>query len=137
MGTPLPETIRKPDSEPYLSGTEWEYLDAIKSPRNPKPDVLVYRRTEEPMIGIRDPGKKEKEEQLERVEGFFARFRNTDRSLTGGINEYEAADDEFKRLLRQHLEKLLDRRLPLAPREREISADCGDHPRCIPRLAAQ
>ena len=31
MGTPLPETIRKPDDEPYLSGTEWEYLDAINS----------------------------------------------------------------------------------------------------------
>ena len=55
MGTPLTETIRKPDGERYLSGTEWEYLDAINSPRNPKPEVLVYRRTEEPMISIRDP----------------------------------------------------------------------------------
>ena len=27
MGTPLPETIRKPDGTRYLSGTEWEYLD--------------------------------------------------------------------------------------------------------------
>jgi hypothetical protein len=28
----------------------------------------VYRRTEEPKIGLRDPQKKEKEEQFERVE---------------------------------------------------------------------
>src|SRR6516225_10384495 len=81
MGTPLPETIRKRDGERYLSGTEWEYLDALNSPCKRKPEVLVYRRTEEPMISIRDPKKKEKEEQFERVEAFFARFGNTDGSL--------------------------------------------------------
>jgi hypothetical protein len=114
MGTPLPETIRKPDGERYLSGTEWEYLDAINSPRNPKPEVLVYRRTEEPMISIRDPNKKEKEEQFDRVEAFFARFRNSDGSLVGGVNEYEAPD-AFKALLRQHLDdRLYRRRLPAA-----------------------
>jgi len=124
MGTPLTETIRKPDGERYLSGTEWEYLDAINSPRNPKPEVLVYRRTEEPMISIRDPKKKEKEEQFERVEAFFARFGNTDGSLVGGINGY-AAPDEFKPVLRQHLDELLHRRLPAAPasgKPRQIEA---------------
>ena len=60
MGTPLPETIRKPDGERYLSGTEWEYLDAVNSTWDPKPEVLVYRRTEEPMISIRDPKKERK-----------------------------------------------------------------------------
>ncbi|HEY1432425.1 MAG TPA: SUMF1/EgtB/PvdO family nonheme iron enzyme [Stellaceae bacterium] len=124
MGTPLPETIRKPDGERYLSGTEWEYLDAVNSRWEPKPDVLVYRGTEEPMISIRDPKKKEKEEQFERVEEFFARFRNTDGSLVGGVNEY-AAPDEFKALLRQHLEELFHRRLPAAPasgKPRQIEA---------------
>jgi hypothetical protein len=124
MGTPLPETIRKSNGEPYLSGTEWEYLDAVNSTWEPKPDVLVYRRTEEPMISIRDPKKKEKEEQFERVEEFFTRFRNTDGSLVGGINEY-AAPDAFKALLRQHLEELLHRRLPAAPareKTRQIEA---------------
>jgi hypothetical protein len=119
MGTPLPEKIRKPDGEPYLSGTEWEYLDAINSPLEPKPEVLVYRRTEEPKIGLRDPQKKEKEEQFERVEAFFARFRNPDGSLAGGINEYAAPDDAFKALLRQHLERLLHRRVPAATASRK------------------
>jgi formylglycine-generating enzyme required for sulfatase activity len=114
MGTPLPETTRKRDGERYLSGTEWEYLDAVNSTWKPKPDVLVYRRTEEPMISIRDPKKKEKEEQFERVEAFFAQFRNTDGSLTGGINNY-AAPDAFKALLRQHLEELFHRRLRDGP----------------------
>jgi hypothetical protein len=128
MGTPLPETIRKPDGERYLSGTEWEYLDAVNSTWEPKPDVLVYRRTEEPMISIRDPKKKEKEEQFERVEEFFARLRNTDGSPVGGINEY-SAPDEFKALLRQHLEELFHRRLPAAPasgKTRQIEATIRD-----------
>ncbi len=97
MGTPLPDNMRKPNGEPYLSGTEWEYEDAVNSPNQPPPAVLVYRRTEEPKIGLRDPQKKEKEEQFERVEAFFARLR----SLKRGVNEY-ATPGDFKGLLRQH-----------------------------------
>ncbi|MGA8759211.1 MAG: hypothetical protein WB611_23455 [Stellaceae bacterium] len=128
MGTPLPEVIRKPDGERYLSGTEWEYLDAVNSTWDPKPEVLVYRRTEEPMISIRDPKKKEKEEQFDKVEEFFAPFCNTDGSLVGGINEY-AAPDVFKVLLRQHLDELFHRRLPAAPargKPRQIEATIPD-----------
>lgn len=29
MGTPLPPVYAKPDGERYLSGTEWEYWDAV------------------------------------------------------------------------------------------------------------
>jgi formylglycine-generating enzyme required for sulfatase activity len=111
MGTPLPETVRKPNGEGYLSGTEWEYQDAVTSPQEPPPVVLVYRRTEEPKIGLSDPHMAEKVEQFRRVEGFFARFRNADGSLKGGINEYATAND-FKPLVRQHLEEILYRRLP-------------------------
>src|SRR5512132_2455130 len=42
MGTPLPDNLRKPTGEPYFSGTEWEYEDAINSTRQPLPQVLVY-----------------------------------------------------------------------------------------------
>jgi formylglycine-generating enzyme required for sulfatase activity len=113
MGTPLPDSMRKPNGEPYLSGTEWEYEDAVNSPLKPPPRVLVYRRSEEPTIGLRDPRKKEKEEQFERVEAFFTRFRNPDGSLKGGVNGY-ATPDAFKPLLRQHLEELLYCLLPSA-----------------------
>jgi hypothetical protein len=72
--------------------------------------VLVYRRSEEPKIGLRDPQKKEKEEQFERVEAFFAQFRNADGSLKGGGNVY-ATPHEFKTLLSQHLQEVVWRRL--------------------------
>ena len=126
MGTPLPDTTLKPDGARYLSGTEWEYEDAVNSPRKPPPQVLLYRRTEEPMISARDRTKMaEALEQLDRVEAFFARFRNPDGSLKGGVNEYAAAAD-FKPLLRQHLDEILHRLLPRA----------HDHEDQAPPLAA-
>ena len=30
LGTPLPPGIVRPDGSPYLSGTEWEYEDAVQ-----------------------------------------------------------------------------------------------------------
>src|SRR5262245_58594789 len=48
MGTPLPHPeYQKENQEPYWSGTEWEYLDAMKAARvQHMPQVIVYRRTE-------------------------------------------------------------------------------------------
>ncbi len=74
MGTPLPPEYRKPDGEPYLSGTEWEYEDALKG--NPQPDILVYRRTEPPRIVRDDPDDPKLHEDMEqwrRAKRFFAR----------------------------------------------------------------
>jgi hypothetical protein len=108
MGSPLPDDIRKANGDPYRSGTEWEFEDAINAPE-PKPAVLVYRRSEEPKIGLRDPKKKEKEEQFERVEAFFAELAAKKR----GVNEYETPE-AFAALLRKHLEDYLVRRLRTA-----------------------
>ena len=53
MGTHLDvRTFRKPDGEPYLSGTEWEFEDAWGA--KPQPDILVYRRTEKPKVEVDD-----------------------------------------------------------------------------------
>src|SRR5512143_79083 len=57
MGTPLPESMRKPDGSPYLSGTEWEYEDAVNA--RPPPLVLVYRRTTRVQIDPDDPAAEE------------------------------------------------------------------------------
>jgi hypothetical protein len=69
MGTPLPPEHRKPDGTPYVSGTEWEYCDAIEAVRRlGKPTVLVCRRTEELLVGVRDAKRDEKIRQFEAVE---------------------------------------------------------------------
>src|SRR5512144_2335973 len=47
MGTPLPAEWKKADGSRYLSGTEWEYLNALEAAeRQGKPVISVYRRTE-------------------------------------------------------------------------------------------
>jgi hypothetical protein len=70
LGTPLPEQYRKANGERYLSGTEWEFEDALKGVddalnegRKLKPTILVYRRTEKPLIELPDPQLYEKDQQ--------------------------------------------------------------------------
>ena len=78
MGTPLSEKHRKPNGERYGSGTEYEYLDALNAARQSGsiPEVLVYRKQGAPDVNAADPQRKEKLEQWDRVETFFAGFKN-------------------------------------------------------------
>ena len=108
MGTPLPQHTRTRTGGRYLSGTEWEYDDAINSPR--RPPVLVYRRTEKQRVDLDDPRLDEKRAEFKTVEEFFARFKNPDGSLAGGYNTYQTPS-EFKDLLSQHLELLVWERI--------------------------
>jgi hypothetical protein len=110
FGTPLPETYRKPDGTLYHSATELEFEDAMNA--LPRPQILVYRRTEEPKIGLRDPDFAEKLRQYSLVEQFFARFRDTNGSLQGGFAEYNSPSDfadRCKKDLRERVAATLDR----------------------------
>ncbi|MBN2470415.1 MAG: SUMF1/EgtB/PvdO family nonheme iron enzyme [Anaerolineae bacterium] len=124
MGTPLPHpTYKKPDGTQYLSGTEYEYLDAVNgSEANGSPLVVVYRRTEDVALKPSDPAFMQKYEQWQRVEAFFAAFRNPDGSLKRGINEYSSPDafrSQFEHDLRALVMRLLNapapRKTPLPP----------------------
>ena len=122
MGTPLPDSLRKPNGEPYLSGTEWEYEDAVNSSgsRARRRSSTGGQRSRRSACAIRR--KKDKEEQFERVEAFFAQLPQCQRLADGGINEY-AAPSDFKALLRQHLEELLHRRLQSSADDHRASTD--------------
>ncbi len=129
MGTPLPADYTKPDGTAYLSGTEWEYQDAITAvKRSGQPSVWVYRRTQVPNIAFNDPDFEEKRRQWDNVEAFFQGFVGEDGSLSGGVNSYQTPD-EFRRQFEQHLRDRLTQvleELPgseqnaAAPQEREI-----------------
>ena len=72
MGSPLPaDRYQKPDGSPYLSGTEYELEDAFAA--SPGPDVLLYRRSEEPRWGARDPEWQAKQDQLARLDAYLER----------------------------------------------------------------
>jgi hypothetical protein len=98
MGTPLTE--RKPDGTPYLSGTEWEFEDAMRAGRS----ILIYRRT----ISSPSPGGAVDEgaRQLQSVERFFSQFNNPDGTLKGGVTTYRTVDELASRL-RTDIETLL------------------------------
>lgn len=108
MGTPMPSDYTKEDGSTYQSGTEWEYDDAASG--GGRTLTLLYRRTEEPMIGARDPEAQEKLEQVRKVDGFFERFQDADGSLSGSFTTYETVD-EFRKRLRQNLESVVARLL--------------------------
>lgn len=107
MGTPLPPDYVKPDGSAYLSGTEWEYLDALEASRQAaRPKVLVYRRTEVPRFEADDPEIEKKLEQWHLVKSFFASFWNPDGSIRSAVNTYDTPD-VFEKKLTEHLRELV------------------------------
>jgi hypothetical protein len=68
MGTPLAE--KKADGTPYLSGTEWEFENALGADK----PVLVYRRSEKVLLDPDAADFEEKLAQKRRVDAFFRRF---------------------------------------------------------------
>jgi hypothetical protein len=108
IGTALPDECRKTDGTKYLSGTEWEFEDAINA--RPTPDILVYRRNERPAIDLGDPQIAEKREQWGLLEKFFAGFRNPDGSRRHAVAEYNTPST-FADLLKKNLRELIEARL--------------------------
>jgi hypothetical protein len=108
FGRPLADSLRKPDGERYLSGTEWEYADAISA--KPAPEILIYRRTEKVLLDADDPELDAKLQQRRRVNTFFEQFLNPDGSYRGGVNTYDTPES-FAAQLKSNLRHLLARKL--------------------------
>lgn len=107
FGTPLPKIHVKPDGTPFQSGTEWEYEDALKAAEaNGRPTILLYRRTQTPLIEINDPEFDAKRVQYQMVEAFFDQLRDDDGASISSYHPYTDPDD-FRRLLRHHLESVV------------------------------
>jgi hypothetical protein len=110
LGTP----VMGHDGRRYDSGTEYEFLDALASRRaRGAPDLLVYRKTGDPMVSARlsEAMLLEYIRQQRAVEGFIGHwFRGEDGSFTAGFHEFATAAD-FEDRLDAHLRKLILSRL--------------------------
>jgi HEAT repeat protein len=107
MGTPLPDSYVKPDGSHYLSGTEWEFEDALEaSKQKDRPKILLYHRTGNILLNPDDPQFEEKTEQYRRVKAFFESLTNPDGSIRHGANAY-SSPSEFKESLQHHLKSLI------------------------------
>ncbi len=100
MGTPLTE--KKADGTPYLSGTEWEFENALSASR----PVLVYRRSEKVLLDTDDTDFDDKVTQKRRVDSFFARFAGEGGTILRAHATYASIDDLLTRL-RQDVEHYL------------------------------
>lgn len=112
LGSPLPKDITREDGSRYLSGSEFEFEDAMAGFRkNGKPDLLIYRKTAE--ISVPLTNKEEvynRVEQKDRLEQFVKNWfmTNDGESYTGAFHVFHEAS-HLEDMLLGHLRKLLEK----------------------------
>jgi formylglycine-generating enzyme required for sulfatase activity len=118
LGVPLPfEKYPGAVTGRPVTGTEWEFEDALASNRaRTLPDLLLYRKRAEITGSLEDESVvRELLEQKRLVEDFMSRWtRAADgKAFTAASWEFQKAAD-FEELLEQHMRKLIQRRIPTA-----------------------
>lgn len=116
LGTPLPEKTavreyRGVDGRVPVTGTEWEYEEALAASRvRGAPDLLVYRSRERVVIDGWDVTRREGElEQLSALDKFWSRHFADRGAFLAAYNEYSTLE-AFTADFESHLRQLLDRR---------------------------
>ncbi len=115
LGTRLPPNFRRPDGTRYASGTEYEFEDALAGHRaRGTPDLLVYRKTAEPLVSLLDADRLlGMLEQRRALDAFVERWFHhaDDGSLKAAFHPFEDPA-RFEKTLERHLRALLLRRAP-------------------------
>ncbi|MBV9549723.1 MAG: AAA family ATPase [Alphaproteobacteria bacterium] len=109
LGTPLPERYKGIDGRVPVTGTEWEFEDALAANRaKGTPDLLVYRKTIAPQAAFTDNAEMAKAQgQWELLQQFWLRhFISRDGTFKAAFNQFSALD-EFEQQLEMHLRALL------------------------------
>jgi len=114
LGTQLhPSLHQKADGSPYLSGTEYELLDAIEGFRlSGAPKVLIYKRAGSPVIPAEPKELRERiAAQYDALKAFFEKFTQRDGHYIVGTNSYVGLED-FEMKFEDGMRKMLERLLP-------------------------
>jgi WD40 repeat protein/TPR repeat protein len=117
LGTQLPERTaireyRGIDGRTPLTGTEWEFEEAMQAAKQTgAPDLLVYRNLSPAPFDTHDPGRFEQQSlQLKALNGFWERHFANQGMFIGAYTSF-TRDAEFAAALESHLRKLIDRRI--------------------------
>jgi formylglycine-generating enzyme required for sulfatase activity len=114
LGLPLPEDqFRGAISGRPVTGTEWEFEDALASARERGiPELLLYRKTARVTADLEDEtGLQQRVAQRALVQDFVGRwFLTADGSGAVAASHSFADTGEFEQLLYDHLRALLERR---------------------------
>ena len=112
LGTPLPEKTavreyRGIDGRTPVTGTEWEYEDALRAAReHGAPDILAFRNISHPAIDPLDPQARARSlAQLEALDAFWQRHFADRGVFLAAYDQYRTLE-EFAQRLEQALRKL-------------------------------
>jgi hypothetical protein len=115
LGTALPtDRFTGPLSGSEVSGTEWEFEDALKSYRvRNVPAILMYRKTAVPSVGLDDTrAARERLEQKERLDRFVKKwFSEPDGGNPSRASWTFGDAAQFEDMLKDHLRALTARRV--------------------------
>jgi hypothetical protein len=116
LGTPLPEKTamreyRGIDGRVPVTGTEWEYEDALQAARERgAPDILAFRNISDPAVPLDPQARARSLAQLEALDAFWQRHF-ADRGVFLAAYEQYQTLEEFAQRLEQALRKLIERRI--------------------------
>ncbi len=117
LGTPLPEKTaereyRGIDGRAPVTGTEWEYEEALKAAREKgAPDLLAFRNISAAPIDPRDPEARARSNaQLDALDEFWRRHFADRGVFLAGYEEYRTLE-QFAKRLEEFLRKLIERRI--------------------------
>jgi WD40 repeat protein len=117
LGTPLPEKTRDRqykgiDGRTPVTGTEWEYEEALRAAReNGSPDLLAFRNISPATIDTLNPDAQANSiAQLQGLNAFWTRHFADRGVFLAAYDEYRTLE-EFARRLEESLRKLIERRI--------------------------
>jgi CheY-like chemotaxis protein len=113
IGSPLPDTILRPDGTRYDSGTAFEFEDAMHGFRaTGEPEMMLYRKQGAPTVSLEN-----KEMVLDRLDQIDSLQNYIERWLIGEDGSYVGAfhmfgsEEQFDTMIEMHLRKLIEKKL--------------------------
>jgi WD40 repeat protein len=124
LGTALPERTsvreyRGIDGRAPVTGTEWEFEEALQAARTTgAPDLLVYRDLKPAPFHTHDAGQFEQQAtQLRALNDFWERHFKSQGTFTGAYTTF-ISGAEFASAFENHLRKLIEKRIARLARDR-------------------
>ncbi len=112
LGSPLPKDITREDGSRYLSGSEYEFEDAMAGfQKRSKPDLLIYFKNAEILVPLTSRDEVfGRIEQKERLEQFVRTWFMTEdgESYTGAFHGF-SEPEQLENMVLGHLRKLLEK----------------------------
>jgi tetratricopeptide (TPR) repeat protein len=117
LGTHLPERTavreyRGIDGRAPLTGTEWEFEEALQATqKSGAPDLLVYRSRKPAPFDTQDPDRLDEQlQQLKALNSFWERHFANQGMFLGAYTSF-TSDAEFAAAFENHLRKLIEKRI--------------------------